>query len=218
MCKVSFYKLPNVRFQSAFLTSDSSSESRRRGTLSQKPHKTLQNGIEKSNTNTKLGFYSFPRDQTPRVSAHFSLEELHFSHSPPPSSRLSFPSETTVRTCTDPTLRVFQISLSKNYSSSSLSFLSISVFTSISHLIDGWKKMYGSEEYDPVEEEEITQEDAWAVISAYFEEKGLVRQQLDSFDEFIQNTMQEIVDESAHIEIRPESQHNPGRQSDFAEV
>ncbi|GAY34500.1 hypothetical protein CUMW_011810 [Citrus unshiu] len=44
------------------------------------------------------------------------------------------------------------------------------------------------------EEEEITQEDAWAVISAYFEEKGLVRQQLDSFDEFIQNTMQEIVD------------------------
>lgn len=83
--------------------------------------------------------------------------------------------------------------------------------------------MYGGvEEYDLVadeeEEEEITQEDAWAVISAYFEEKGLVRQQLDSFDEFIQNTMQEIVDESADIEIRPESQHNPGRQSDFVEV
>ena len=68
------------------------------------------------------------------------------------------------------------------------------------------------------EEDEITQEDAWAVISAYFEEKGLVRQQLDSFDEFIQNTMQEIVDESADIEIRPESQHNPGRQAEFAEV
>ena len=81
-------------------------------------------------------------------------------------------------------------------------------------------------EYDPqvIDDEEdddiddITQEDAWAVISAYFEEKGLVRQQLDSFDEFIQNTMQEIVDESADIEIRPESQHNPGHQSDFAEV
>lgn len=71
---------------------------------------------------------------------------------------------------------------------------------------------------DDDEDEEITQEDAWAVISAYFEEKGLVRQQLDSFDEFIQNTMQEIVDESADIEIRPESQHNPGHQSDFAEV
>lgn len=79
------------------------------------------------------------------------------------------------------------------------------------------------DEYEPQynvddDEEEITQEDAWAVISAYFEEKGLVRQQLDSFDEFIQNTMQEIVDESADIEIRPESQHNPGHQSDFAEV
>lgn len=79
--------------------------------------------------------------------------------------------------------------------------------------------MYGGEEEEYVnEDEEITQEDAWAVISAYFEEKGLVRQQLDSFDEFIQNTMQEIVDESADIEIRPESQHNPGRQTDFTET
>lgn len=83
--------------------------------------------------------------------------------------------------------------------------------------------MEDEQEYDPayIEEEdddEITQEDAWAVISAYFEDKGLVRQQLDSFDEFIQNTMQEIVDESADIEIRPESQHNPGHQPDFAEV
>lgn len=98
--------------------------------------------------------------------------------------------------------------------------------------------MYGEEEYDPSlidhsatvnveelgdgdddgEEQDISQEDAWTVISAYFEEKGLVRQQLDSFDEFIQNTMQEIVDESADIEIKPESQHVPGRQSDFVEV
>ena len=68
------------------------------------------------------------------------------------------------------------------------------------------------------DDEEITQEDAWTVISAYFEEKGLVRQQLDSFDEFIQNTMQEIVDESSDVEIRAESQHNPGHQPDFAEV
>ncbi|WJX25720.1 DNA-directed RNA polymerase II subunit 2 [Trifolium repens] len=77
------------------------------------------------------------------------------------------------------------------------------------------------QEYDPAmmmdedDDEEITQEDAWTVISSYFETKGLVRQQLDSFDEFIQNTMQEIVDESADIVIRPESQHNPGQQSDF---
>jgi DNA-directed RNA polymerase II subunit RPB2 len=53
------------------------------------------------------------------------------------------------------------------------------------------------------EEEEITQEDAWAVITSYFEEKGLVRQQLDSFDEFIQNTMQEIVGASLGLPRNP---------------
>jgi hypothetical protein len=89
---------------------------------------------------------------------------------------------------------------------------------------DGDEAGYGGgvdemeEDADLPDEEDITQEDAWAVISAYFEEKGLVRQQLDSFDEFIQNTMQEIVDEAADIDIRPESQHNPGRQAEFAEV
>ncbi|MCL7047334.1 hypothetical protein MKW94_006641 [Papaver nudicaule] len=70
------------------------------------------------------------------------------------------------------------------------------------------------------EEEEISQEDAWPVINAYFEEKGLVRQQLDSFDEFIQTDIQEIVMETPDIEIRPESQHNPSAQQvpDFAET
>lgn len=47
-------------------------------------------------------------------------------------------------------------------------------------------------------------------ISAYFEEKGLVRQQLDSFDEFIQNTMQELVDDSGDIRVSPELQHLVG--------
>ncbi|XP_045792607.1 DNA-directed RNA polymerase II subunit RPB2-like [Trifolium pratense] len=82
------------------------------------------------------------------------------------------------------------------------------------------------QEFDPAmlmdededEDEEITQEDAWTVISSYFETNGLVRQQLDSFDEFIQNTMQEIVEESADIVVQPESQHNPTHQSDFAEM
>ena len=40
------------------------------------------------------------------------------------------------------------------------------------------------------------------VITAYFKEKGLVRQQLDSFDEFIQNTMQELVDDAQEGESR----------------
>lgn len=42
------------------------------------------------------------------------------------------------------------------------------------------------DELDPLEED-ISQEDAWVVISAYFSEKGLVRQQLDSFDEARKN-------------------------------
>ncbi|KAL8228691.1 hypothetical protein R6Q57_013591 [Mikania cordata] len=72
--------------------------------------------------------------------------------------------------------------------------------------------------YNDDEEEEITQEDAWAVINSYFEENGLVRQQIDSFDKFIEYTIQEIVDESPDIEIRSESQHNQGHQPDFAET
>ena len=66
------------------------------------------------------------------------------------------------------------------------------------------------------EDEEIKQEDAWAVISAYFEEKGLVRQQLDSFDEFIMNTMQEIVDECSTLHLVPQQQHNPLMQASGA--
>jgi DNA-directed RNA polymerase II subunit RPB2 len=53
--------------------------------------------------------------------------------------------------------------------------------------------MYGgdTEPEDIIDAEaEISQEDAWAVISAYFDEKGLVRQQLDSFNEFINTSMQ----------------------------
>ena len=61
--------------------------------------------------------------------------------------------------------------------------------------------------------EPINQEDCWEVISAYFEEKGLVRQQLDSFDEFIMNTMQEIVDECSQLEVVPNQQHNPLMQA-----
>ena len=62
-------------------------------------------------------------------------------------------------------------------------------------------------------DEDINQEDCWEVISAYFEEKGLVRQQLDSFDEFIMNTMQEIVDECAELHLIPNIQHNPTMQA-----
>eukprot|EP00955_Chlamydomonas_euryale_P116435 366417-Chlamydomonas_euryale.AAC.3 len=67
------------------------------------------------------------------------------------------------------------------------------------------------------DDDEITQEDAWAVISAFFEEKGLVRQQLDSFNEFVSNTMQEIIDETPEIVVKPENQHVPGMEASFEE-
>ncbi|EME82668.1 uncharacterized protein MYCFIDRAFT_136855 [Pseudocercospora fijiensis CIRAD86] len=47
----------------------------------------------------------------------------------------------------------------------------------------------------------ITAEDCWSVIHSFFDSKGLVSQQLDSFDEFASTTMQEIVDETPAIVI-----------------
>ncbi|XP_069482212.1 DNA-directed RNA polymerase II subunit RPB2 isoform X1 [Ambystoma mexicanum] len=76
--------------------------------------------------------------------------------------------------------------------------------------------MYDGEEdmqYDE-EEDEITadlwQEACWIVISSYFDEKGLVRQQLDSFDEFIQMSVQRIVEDAPPIDLQAEAQHTSG--------
>ena len=68
------------------------------------------------------------------------------------------------------------------------------------------------------EDEEITQEDSWHVISAFFEEKGLVRQQLESFDDFLQYKMQDIVDEDPTIVLTPEAQHMPGQTAAQTQV
>ncbi|OAF68973.1 hypothetical protein A3Q56_03288 [Intoshia linei] len=62
-----------------------------------------------------------------------------------------------------------------------------------------------------MDQDEITpdtwQEACWVVISSYFDEKGLVRQQLDSFDEFIQMSVQRIIEESKPIKLVQEDQH-----------
>lgn len=65
---------------------------------------------------------------------------------------------------------------------------------------------------DDVEDEGITAEDCWTVISSFFDAKGLVSQQLDSFDEFVQSTMQELIDEHSLLTL---DQHAP--QSDDAD-
>lgn len=59
----------------------------------------------------------------------------------------------------------------------------------------------------------VMQEDSWAVITSYFEEKGLVRQQLESFDEFINSQMQEIVDENDEHVVTPQQQVTLCRQA-----
>ena len=60
---------------------------------------------------------------------------------------------------------------------------------------------------------EITQEDAWVVINAFFEKRGLVKQQLDSFDQFIVTSIQEMVDDAGQIVITPENQFIPGKEA-----
>ena len=70
------------------------------------------------------------------------------------------------------------------------------------------------ENFQVDEEEEIEQQDAWTVINEYFKEKKLVRQQIDSFNEFVQNTIQELVDDAGEIEITPQNQFIPGRDAE----
>lgn len=71
-----------------------------------------------------------------------------------------------------------------------------------------------SDQYEEEETEEISselwQEACWIVINSYFDEKGLVRQQLDSFDEFIQMSVQRVVGDSPLIELQAEPRHISG--------
>ena len=53
---------------------------------------------------------------------------------------------------------------------------------------------------------EIQKQDIHSLLKTFFNEKGLVRQHLDSYNEFIDHGLQEIVDEVGEIPIEvPES-------------
>ncbi|ELU13810.1 hypothetical protein CAPTEDRAFT_172112 [Capitella teleta] len=69
--------------------------------------------------------------------------------------------------------------------------------------------MYDGEEAEDISSD-LWQEACWIVISSYFDEKGLVRQQLDSFDEFIQMSVQRIVEDTPQIDLQAEAQHTSG--------
>ncbi|KAH0606763.1 DNA-directed RNA polymerase II subunit RPB2 [Morchella sextelata] len=49
--------------------------------------------------------------------------------------------------------------------------------------------------------DDIAAEDCWQVISAFFDQKGLVSQQLDSFDEFVGTTMVEMIEEDSVLTL-----------------
>ncbi|KAI9290813.1 DNA-directed RNA polymerase II subunit RPB2 [Neoconidiobolus thromboides FSU 785] len=67
----------------------------------------------------------------------------------------------------------------------------------------------------PIEgDKEIDQEDAWRIITSFFEEKGLVRQQLDSFDDFVNKIIPDIVCGSAPI-ILQTTTHNKSADKDM---
>lgn len=61
--------------------------------------------------------------------------------------------------------------------------------------------MAGIEEDDVYDDSVVTSEDCWTVIQSFFEAKGLVSQQLDSYDEFTTTTMQEIISETDFISV-----------------
>ncbi|KAJ2416457.1 DNA-dependent RNA polymerase II [Coemansia sp. RSA 2530] len=69
---------------------------------------------------------------------------------------------------------------------------------------------YGSEQGD--EYEVITQEDCWTIITRYFDEHGLVRQQIDSFNAFIEQTLQEIIDENRTLVLQTTIQGRQGQE------
>lgn len=48
------------------------------------------------------------------------------------------------------------------------------------------------------------------MIAAFFQQNGLVSQQINSFDHFLSDGIQDTVDEVGRITIKPEKQYRPG--------
>ncbi|KAK1753932.1 hypothetical protein QBC47DRAFT_385223 [Echria macrotheca] len=60
---------------------------------------------------------------------------------------------------------------------------------------------------EEMDDTSITPEDTWEVISAYFDKKGLVSQQIDSFNEFTETTINSLISEYANLTL---DHPNPG--------
>ena len=60
---------------------------------------------------------------------------------------------------------------------------------------------------------ELSTEDSWVVITSFFEQHGLVSQQIGSFNQFLETNIQEIVNENKEIVIIPDSKYLPDKKS-----
>ena len=60
------------------------------------------------------------------------------------------------------------------------------------------------EEEEYLNGEEITDKDSWKVVRAFFNQHGLLSQQIGSFNQFIDKNIQEIIDENKSIYIDPD--------------
>jgi len=77
---------------------------------------------------------------------------------------------------------------------------------------------YHNQPTDEDNYDEISQQDTWLVISSYFEEHGLVSQQISSYNYFMSTIVQEVVDESPIITIEPEPQYHPAEKIDIGSI
>jgi DNA-directed RNA polymerase II subunit RPB2 len=59
---------------------------------------------------------------------------------------------------------------------------------------------------------QFKQDDYWTVINAFFEDKGLVRQQLESYNEFVETTIQEVVEDNKRLVLDQYQQYNAGER------
>lgn len=76
----------------------------------------------------------------------------------------------------------------------------------------GYTDQAYNDQFQEDENEDITcdlwQESCWSIISSYFDERGLVKQQLDSFDEFVQIKVQRMVEEALPIQLVGDMTHD----------
>ena len=69
-----------------------------------------------------------------------------------------------------------------------------------------------------LDSQEISDQDCWKVISAYFSQHGLVSQQIDSFNQFVSKNIQEIIDENKVMKIEGDINYKKGGEQKIYEL